>query len=92
MKKLFYPAFASIALLLSSCTTTFGGTVLVLNFRDVVLYVVIALIVAGVISFTHPAVKRRKLFLVWFVVSLVVTPLPGLIYFLIRVTKKKETG
>jgi hypothetical protein len=90
MKKLFYPLFASAALLMGSCTTTFGGTVLVLGFRDVLLYVFIALIIAGVVAFVHPAAKRRKLFLIWFIVSLGFTPLPGLIYFLYKVTKKKE--
>jgi hypothetical protein len=90
MKKLFYPFLASAVLLMSSCTSTFGGTVLVLNFRDIVLYVIIALVIAGVTAFTHPSAKRRKIFLVWFIVSLALTPLPGLIYFLYKVTKKKD--
>jgi len=86
--KLFLYSFL-ILLLVSSCTNTFGGTVMVLNFMDVIYYVFIALIIAGLISFLHPD-KRRKMFLTWFIVSIVVTPLPGLVYFLFKVTKKDE--
>jgi hypothetical protein len=89
MKKLNAILLSSLTLLfLNSCTSTFGGTVLVLGFKDVILYVGIALILSGLVSFMHVAEKRRRVFIIWFVVSLLLTPLPALIYFLIRLTKK----
>ncbi len=91
MKKLSTLLLASIFIpALSGCTSTFGGTVLVLNFRDIMFYVIIALVISGLLAFTTPSEKRRKTFLIWFVVSLIITPLPGLIYFMIKITKKKE--
>lgn len=91
MKKASTLLLASILVtVFSGCTSTFGGTVLVLNFRDIMFYVIIALVISGLLAFTTPSEKRRKTFLIWFVVSLIVTPLPGLIYFMIKITKKKE--
>ncbi len=89
MNKPFY-IILLLTLLLAGCTSTFGGTVLVLNFRDIIFYVLIALIIGGLISFLSPSETRRKVFLIWFAVSLIITPLPGLFYFFFKITKKKE--
>jgi hypothetical protein len=88
MKK--FAAFFSLAFLLlfiSGCTTTFAGTLLVLNFRDIILYVVIAFFLGLLIAFKSSGNSKTN-FWIGFVLSLVLTPLAGLIYLLILFSRK----
>jgi uncharacterized membrane protein YhdT len=91
MKKL-NPLIATIActLLLSGCTSTFGGTILVITFKDLLLYVGIAFLISFLISIFSPSRKGRRAFWIWFILSLLLTPLAGFIYLLILFTKKTE--
>jgi len=70
----------------SGCTTTFAGTVLVLTFRDILLYVFMAFIIAVLIALKSEHEKRA--FWIWFIASLLLTPLAGIIYFLVLFSRK----
>jgi uncharacterized membrane protein YhdT len=65
------------------------GTVLVLSFRDLVLYVMISFILAVVIGFKSE--KGKQAFWVWFILSLILTPLAGFIYLLVKFTVSNRT-
>ena len=73
--------------LLPGCTTTFFGTVVVLRFQDFVSYVLMALVLGAVASFITRG-DGRTTFWICFLLSLVLTPLAGLIYCLVLLTKK----
>jgi uncharacterized membrane protein len=90
MKKL-SPAFTLLlfTVLLSGCTHTFMGSVFVFTFRDIVLYVMMAFILAILISFKASG-KQKRLFWIWFILSLLLTPLSGFIYLLILYTNKED--
>ena len=75
-----------ILLLLSACTTTFAGTVLVIGFRDIITYVIFAFILALIIGLKSE--NEKKSFWIWFILNLLVTPLVGFIYLLIKISKK----
>jgi hypothetical protein len=88
MKKQLAVLSLSIFFLLSTgCTTTFMGTVLVLGFRDIIYYVMIAFVLAVLISLTGSG-EGRKTFWIWFLLSLLLTPLAGFIYLLVQFTRK----
>jgi hypothetical protein len=74
---------------LSGCTNTFMGTVLVLSFKDIVLYVALAFIMAILVSLKSTG-DGRKIFWIWFILSLLLSPLAGFIYLLILFSKKTE--
>lgn len=91
MKKYsFLLLLAVMAIALQGCTTTFMGSVLVLGFRDILLYVMLAFVFAVLIALKSNYEKRRTNFWIWFVVGLVLTPLAGFIYLLITLTKKRD--
>lgn len=75
---------------LSACSTTFGGAVLVLGFRDIIYYVVLAFVFALIIGLMSRSDKRRKAFWTWFILSLVLTPLAGFIYLLVLISRKNR--
>ncbi len=78
-----------VFLLTSGCSTTFGGTVLVLSFSDILLYVLIAFVLALAIAFKKIE-RRKKTFWIWFIINLILTPLSGFIYLLFLFSKKAE--
>jgi hypothetical protein len=76
-----------ISMFLTSCTSTFMGSVFVFTFTDIVYYVLIALAIAFLIgSYSNDNFKKN--FLIWFILNLILTPLPGLIYLLIKMIGK----
>jgi hypothetical protein len=77
---------AIIAVTLNSCQNTFAGTLMFLNSRDIVAYVVFALIF-GVVAAVLGREARLN-FWVCFLMSLILTPIAGLIYCLILLTRK----
>ena len=89
MNRKFLLFFFLFALFLQSCTNTFGGTVLVLGFRDIILYVLIAFVMALVIAMKSDNEKRKTAFWIWFIAGLIVTPLASFIYLLILFSRKK---
>ncbi|MES2590931.1 MAG: hypothetical protein V4608_03515 [Bacteroidota bacterium] len=74
--------------LLTGCTTTFAGSVFVVRFGDIVFYVAIAFMFAVLIALVSRQEKRRHTFWLWLFLNLLLTPLPGFIYLLIKITKK----
>jgi hypothetical protein len=74
-------------LFLSGCTTTFFGSVIILTFRDILLYIAIAFFIALLIAIRSSANSRRA-FWIWFILSLILTPLAGFIYLLIGFSKR----
>ncbi|MEO8149658.1 MAG: hypothetical protein ABI723_18615 [Bacteroidia bacterium] len=84
--RLLFPLLFSV-IFISGCTSTFFGTVLVITFRDILLYVGIAFIVAFAITFVTD--NQRKTLLLWTFINLLLTPLVGLIYLLIKITGRK---
>jgi uncharacterized membrane protein YhdT len=84
-------AIAMLILVLTGCSTTFGGTVFVITMGDVFVYIFTALLIALLIGAVSN--KGRRSFWLWFILSLIITPLAGLIYLLIKVTaSRKPTG
>lgn len=73
---------------LVGCTTTFAGSVFVLRFGDIVFYIAIAFMFAVLIALISRQEKRRQTFWLWFILNILVTPLPGFIYLLIKITKR----
>lgn len=78
-------------ILLTGCTSTFLGSVFVFTFSDIIMYVVIAFVVALLIGvFTRDRSWRKKFWL-WFILNLVITPVPGLIYLLAKAIGRDKT-
>jgi uncharacterized membrane protein HdeD (DUF308 family) len=88
MKKYTFLIIAFTAVLLQSCTTTFMGSVFIISFGDIVMYVMLAFLIAGIIALRSSVAKRRRNFWIWFIVSLLLTPLTGFIYLLITFTRR----
>lgn len=76
-----------IVVLGTGCTTTFMGTVLVLGFKDLIYYVIIAFILAILISMKSDT-NPKGAFWLWFILSIILTPLAGFIYLIIEFTRK----
>jgi hypothetical protein len=87
MKKLL-PLCMVLILLLSGCTFTFGGTVMLITIRDLILYVMVAFVLAAVIAFVRPHHKRVSGFWIGFVLGILLTPLASFIYLLIMLSRK----
>lgn len=88
-QKFLLPAVAFLSLLFSGCTTTFFGTVVIITFRDILLYVVLALLISFITSvYSHG--NKKVVFWICFILSLVLTPLAGLIYLLILLSKREK--
>ncbi len=87
-KKQILLSLISLIVLLSGCTNTFMGTVLILTFSDVILYVIIAFIVSILIALFDSENSKRS-FWIGFILSLLLTPVAGFIYLLIKVTNRK---
>lgn len=77
-----------LSITLSGCSRTFFGTLLLLSFRDMVSYVVFALFFGVVAALLGK--ESRLNFWLCFILSLVLTPLAGLIYCLVILTKKSD--
>jgi hypothetical protein len=91
MKKLVPYIFLAFPLILfSGCTTTFAGSILVLSFRDLIWYVALAFIFGILIAFKSNSENRKRNFWIWFLLSLVLTPLVGFIYLLIQFSRSKK--
>jgi hypothetical protein len=88
MKKILL--FSPLLIALQSCTTTFAGSLFFFTFGDMVLYVVIALALAFIISLL--STNRKRSFWLAFALGVLLTPLASLIYLLIIVTRKKKPG
>lgn len=86
MKKIL--PFLLPVLLFTGCTTTFAGTLFYVNLGDIILYVIIALVLAFFIALL--STNRKRAFWIWFILSLVITPLAGLIYLLIKLTNRNK--
>jgi hypothetical protein len=89
MKKAAFIGVLLSALLFQGCTNTFMGSVFIFNFSDIVLYISMAFVFAFLIALISTSEKRRSNFWLWFVLSLILTPLAGFIYFLIKLSSKK---
>jgi len=87
MKRFYFLTLLVAIFLLSGCTNTFMGTVLVLSFRDIILYIAMAFSIALLISFKSSE-KSKQAFWIWFILSLLLTPLAGFIYFLVLFSRK----
>jgi cytochrome c biogenesis protein CcdA len=91
MKKLTLLFLIISAALLSSCATTFAGSVFVITFGDLVFYIVLALLMAFLISLKRSgSANFKRSFWMGFILSLLLTPLAGLIWLLILFTKKQN--
>jgi hypothetical protein len=83
-KKQVYLIIPVIIFLFAGCTSTFFGSVFVFTFSDIVTYILIAFAIALLIGvFTHERSWRKK-FWIWFILNLIITPVPGLIYLLAK--------
>jgi ABC-type molybdate transport system permease subunit len=89
MRTKLLPAIPAVISLMCGCTHTFMGTVFVLSFKDIILYILIAFILAILISLKSSG-SKRKAFWICFILSLVLTPLAGFIYLLILFTRNQE--
>jgi hypothetical protein len=78
--------FLLSVLLLNSCTSTFAGTLLVVTFKDIIYYIIFAFIFALLIGLKSE--NEKKSFWLWFVLNLLLTPLCGFIYLLIKISKR----
>jgi hypothetical protein len=87
-KRLLLYLLTIVTVLFTGCTNTFMGTVLVLSFKDIILYVIIAFVMAILISFKSSG-DTKKTFWTWFILSLLLTPLVGFIYLLVKVSSNK---
>jgi hypothetical protein len=91
MKKIILLFLLINTVLLSGCTTTFAGTLLVITFGDIVFYTVLALLMAFLISLKRSSSgKLKQSFWMGFILSLLLTPLAGLIWLLILYSKKQN--
>jgi hypothetical protein len=91
MKK-FAPTLLLINIaLFSSCSTTFSGSVFVITPGDIILYILFSLLMAFLISLKRSSSgKLKRSFWMGFILSLLLTPLAGLIWLLILCTKKQN--
>lgn len=77
-----------LVVLLTSCTSTFMGSVFIFTLSDIVYYIFIGLFIALVIGMLSKE-NFRKNFWIWFILNIILTPLPGLIYLLVKIIGKK---
>lgn len=87
-KKHLYFSLLLLSILLSSCTNTFMGSVFVFTFSDIVYYIMIAFLIALVIGLLSRE-NFRKNFWLWFMLNIILTPLPGFIYLLVKLIGTK---
>lgn len=76
-----------LTLVLCSCDRTFAGTFFMLNFRDIVQYVGFVLLF-GIVAAVLSGANWRSGFWIAFLLGLVLTPIAGLIYCLILLTRR----
>jgi uncharacterized membrane-anchored protein len=77
-------------LFLSSCSQSFTGSVFVFGFKDALLYVGIAFVLAVIIALKTKNEKRKQAFWIWFILSLLLTPLAGFMYLIYLFTKSSK--
>jgi hypothetical protein len=75
-----------VLLLTTGCNPAYFGTILFLGFRDLIAYVGLALFFSVLTAAVNSG-PWRKTFWLCFLISIFLTPLAGLIYFLIIVTR-----
>ena len=85
-KPILFP-FLFLILLLSGCTQTFMGSVLVLTFSDIIYYITLSFILGVLTALFNPE-NGKKSFWTWFLLSLILTPLAGFIHLLIKISSK----
>jgi ACR3 family arsenite efflux pump ArsB len=76
--------------LFTGCTSTFLGSVFVFTFSDIIWYVIIAFVIALLIGLFTRERSWRKKFWLWFILNIVITPVPGLIYLLAKAIGRDE--
>ena len=90
-KQITYPVFVAIlafaSVVLSGCNNTFAGTLMMLRFQDIVEYVGFVLFFSILAAFLKSD-SWRTTFWICFVLSLLLTPIAGLIYCLILLTRR----
>ena len=87
MKKNF-PVFAVLIIsMLSGCSRSFVGTLFLFSFRDIVAYVSFALVLSIIVAVLSDE-NWRTAFWISFILSLLLTPIAGLIYCLILLTRR----
>ncbi len=64
------------------------GSVFIFTLSDIVYYIFIGLFIALVIGMLSKE-NFRKNFWIWFILNIILTPLPGLIYLLVKIIGKK---
>ncbi len=64
------------------------GSVFVYTFSDLIYYVFIAFLIALVIGMLSRE-NFRKNFWIWFILNIILTPLPGFIYLLVKIIGSK---
>lgn len=77
-----------LLLAIQSCTTTFGGSVFVFTFGDLILYVMLALVLAFITSVMSE--NRQRAFWLTFLLGILLTPLVSLIFLLVLVSRRKQ--
>jgi hypothetical protein len=87
-RKVLITLIVFISIAVPACTTTVGGALFVFGLRDIILYIFLALIVAVIASLVSKKGNRHQMFWIWFIVSLLLTPLAGLIYIIVRLMKR----
>lgn len=86
--KRYLPVFALLALLmLTGCSRSFVGTLFLFSFRDIVAYVSFALGLSVIVAVLSDE-NWRTAFWISFILSLLLTPIAGLIYCLILLTRR----
>jgi membrane glycosyltransferase len=76
-----------LLLLLNGCTSTFMGTIFVITFKDILIYIGLSFIITYIISLF--ATNSKKAFWIWIFLNLLLTPLIGFIYLLIKLSNRK---
>lgn len=78
------------AMTATACTTTFGGAVVVFGFGDLLGYIFLSLLFAGLIALLGAKEKRHRNFWLWFVLNIVLSPLAGLIFLIVKISRRRR--
>jgi hypothetical protein len=75
-----------LLLFMSGCTTTFAGTIFIITFKDIIYYIMFSFILAIIIGTQSD--NKRQGFWLWFILNLLLTPLSGFIYLLVKISTR----